>query len=172
MTEATRHALAPTYGDAPTQCFGSPSIAEIHSPPAVPFGPRFFGSPSLQSVSKHPLYADASLDHQHRTRKLLAALGYQPRTSTSLSLPSGLTEFTAKCMMCETMLGSTEDFVHALKGDPLRNQFEYMTSVFPFAKPNEPDLCFNHSPAHRRCGRTVLRHTCDSRNSARFQHTG
>jgi len=69
-------------------------------------------SPLSASQRQHTHFTQMHFwDHQHRTRKLLAALGYQPRTSTSLSLPSGLTEFTARCMVSDTTLESAEDFL-------------------------------------------------------------
>jgi len=110
---SNQHLLAPTYGDAPTQCFNDHSTAEIHSPPADPSRDAVFW------VIVTPVLREAPIFHRcnsrpisTETRKLLAALGYQPRTYTSLSLPSGLTEFTARCMMRDVMLRSVVDFLY------------------------------------------------------------
>jgi len=54
------------------------------------------------------------------TRKLLAALGFQPRTFTSLSSPSGLTEFTARCMDVTPRLDRLMIYL-GHSGDPCRD---------------------------------------------------
>jgi hypothetical protein len=85
----SEYILAPTYGDAPTQCFNDLSTAEIHSPPAFPRGARSFGFIVTPILREAPtLHRCISKTISTETRKLLAALGYQPRTYTSLSLPS------------------------------------------------------------------------------------
>lgn len=71
-------------------------------------------------------------DHQRRVHGLLVALGYQPRTKPSLSLPSGLTEFTARCMACEAMLRSPEDFLMKVSVTPFRERLPFMTSASLF----------------------------------------
>lgn len=97
--------------------------AEIHSPPASPcLRDAVFWVIVTPIRFVHPLYTDETIGTvSTETRKLLAALGYQPRTFTSFSLPSGLTEFTARCLVCETKLRSTEDFLFGISGDPLRD---------------------------------------------------
>jgi len=117
VCRSNRHQLAPTYSDAPTRCFGDPSIVEIHSPPADPLRDAVFWVIVTPVRREVPTYVGATRRPiSTETRKLLAALGYQPRTSTSLSLPSSLTEFTARCMTCDVTLRSAADF-HLLSSE-------------------------------------------------------
>jgi len=109
VAEATRHPLAPTYGDVPTRCFTDLSTGEIHSPPAFPLGARSFGSPSLQPIAKHPLDADATPGlsvPKPANCWLLLAINLELLPASLYHLV--LTEITARCMACETMLGSSD----------------------------------------------------------------
>ena len=101
--------MAPTYGDVPTRCFTDLSTGEIHSPPAFPLGARSFGSSSLQPVAKHPLDTDATLGPSAPKPAncwLLLAINLELLPASLYHL--ALTEITARCMACETMLGSAD----------------------------------------------------------------
>lgn len=83
------------------------------------------------------------------TRKLLAALGFQPRTFTSLSSPSGLTEFTARCMDVTPRLDRLMIYL-GHSGDPCRDTLVARSTSLSVRLPDEPNLCFYRSPAHYR----------------------
>ena len=106
---------AQTYNDAPTRCFDSLSTAEIHSPSTTPLirVAALWVFVFNRSLDRHRIYNkplctnDPSSNVGPKTLGLLAALGYQPRTSTSLSLPSGLDRDHCQAHGGETTLGST-----------------------------------------------------------------
>jgi len=116
--------LAPTYGDAPTQCFDDLSTTKIHSPPAFPFGARSFRLSSLQSVAKHLLLRTCNsrtISTEPADCWPLLAIHLE---HTSLSLPSGLTEITARRMARDAMLGSANELFRSISCDPLRDHLK------------------------------------------------
>lgn len=100
------------------------SVDQIHDAASLslPVLTAFQTLSSQPQRDTHSTQMFSVLDNDAIIIRLLAALGYEPRTSTSFLIPIGLTECTARCMVVShTMLRST-CCLASHHPDPLRDQ--------------------------------------------------
>jgi len=109
-----------------------PLVDKIHSPPTAPSRPVVLWAPVTRSFENTHLSRTYFSVIQRRTLELLVALDVISDLFPA-SLPSDLTEFTARHTTCENHVWIDHFCVRGHAIPPSRNQLLFTTMIFPFA---------------------------------------